>query len=138
LAMAALWVRSYWRQDGLVACGLSVHSGSGLVLLKWWGKSPYDEHRLRWESDPDLGWYQSVPMFGVFVRQSPAPGMSKYHWWLPLWLPMGITAVGFCFAWRRSRQFPSGYCAHCGYDLRATPDRCPECGSISKPVATAA
>lgn len=53
---------------------------------------------------------------------------------LPLW-PIVLTAAFLPFRWmrarcRRNNREREGCCITCGYDLRATPDRCPECGTI--------
>jgi hypothetical protein len=52
----------------------------------------------------------------------------------PLWLPE-LILIGATGAWilrrrRYRRRHKRGLCPSCGYDLRATPDRCPECGRI--------
>jgi hypothetical protein len=62
---------------------------------------------------------------GVVIRRS---------WGLvfPMWIPVGLlAAVPTTRLLRRScrRRYRQGLCPACGYDLRATPGRCPECGT---------
>jgi hypothetical protein len=57
--------------------------------------------------------------------------------WITLEAPLFAVAALFALApsygvwrrWRDRRRRDAAKCITCGYDLRATPDRCPECGT---------
>ena len=55
-------------------------------------------------------------------------GWEGYHGVsFPLWLPAAAFAA-LPVARFLQRRHRAGHCTACGYDLRATPGRCPECG----------
>jgi hypothetical protein len=70
-----------------------------------------------------------------------APGWNVHaieyeiHYW-PLTFLLAIAPATRVIAeFRRRRRLAAGHCTSCGYDLRATPDRCPECGADAVSVA---
>jgi hypothetical protein len=54
--------------------------------------------------------------------------------WLPAWfLALGTMVAPSLWLWRyvqRRRARGMNLCRNCGYDLRASPERCPECGTV--------
>src|SRR5687768_2257204 len=70
----------------------------------------------------------------LFQREVPEP------WGPRLWLGLEPAALAafllaawslYRFIIHRRRSHRPGFCRACGYDLRATPGRCPECGTIA-------
>lgn len=59
--------------------------------------------------------------------------ITKHRVIFPLWFVMllsGVCPAWWIYTWRRRRvRHAAGLCRKCGYDLRATPTRCPECGT---------
>jgi hypothetical protein len=76
------------------------------------------------------GWY-TVRNAGA-VRS--ATGVMPF-WWITAAtaaMPLRWAAVRLRSHLRTRRQNRVGLCPACGYDLRASPDRCPECGTPAK------
>jgi hypothetical protein len=126
----ALWPVSYWRSIGVVAelwtnfyAGIVCHRGS---IALFWRHGPYVVARFDWfaepaRTDPRIHQFLNFLWSSAFVT---AIG-------IPLWL-CSIVFAYLAIRLLRTPKLPTpGLCSTCGYDLRATPDRCPECGTIA-------
>jgi hypothetical protein len=55
---------------------------------------------------------------------------------VPLWIfALPLVIPWLPALWRGKRERGGQYCPQCGYDLRATPERCPECGRIPNNIS---
>ena len=151
VAACVLWARSYWVAD-TVARFWSVHyvevasAGGGVEVRRFTYPRPAprspQELRVRYEwrpPRPGRGTVGGRLGFGrsSFRRPDGAYVMTLYvaPWWslaLLAALPAAPQLWAFRRARARQRRADAGLCARCGYDLRATPGRCPECGTEAR------
>ena len=162
VATAALWVRSYWTKSLAsystrgMTYGISPQSGR-IFVWKETNHDPFERGRKyllsqpsRWtfgEDDATYGYYgaprDEIRSVGGIGWASGLAGYldhdgSTYPYSIvrvPYWaIEASLVLLTTVFAIRIWRRVKPNHCVRCGYDLRATPERCPECGTaVTKP-----
>lgn len=150
---------AWWRPGGVGR----VQSVQGCAVLelrryRWWGAVvPWTGLRYEHEKLSPLG--PVNPMAWMYVLNVDRGDTFVtwehlgfgWYWWqsrdgnnligaavVPYWFPASLAALlplWWVVGWWRSRGRPRlNLCRKCGYDLRATPERCPECGTVARKV----
>jgi hypothetical protein len=152
VATAVLWVRSYWVRDqwrhgnGYRTRSLTSQRGQ-LCISGYRFTSDMGRERFTWQAEPG-GVFRGERSWSGFGhsthvdRQMSNGAVEVYMFysafWVPHWAAVLLSALapaGQVRTYLRRRHLDRrrqrGQCASCGYDLRSTPGRCPECGTAT-------
>jgi hypothetical protein len=149
VATCVLWATSYVGPPILLANRAgAIESGGGTLAVRWHSDGPPFAPAERLITFP----LPRLPN-GAFDIPPHARGTAGFRYWeanvsvvglrwqmgvrvvfLPYWAAVVTLAVlpvvRLGLSHRRRGRWQTGLCPSCGYDLRATPDRCPECGAV--------
>lgn len=104
------------------------------------GRRSPDEFRWdTWHPQPDMnltGYHLSPLGFGTSLTPSDIRSGAWFYVAAPHWLLAALFALApaafLVGKVRVIRRVNRGRCPSCGYDLRASPCRCPECGTLAE------
>lgn len=124
---------------------LHIISTCGMLIAEYHG-TYFNEGYRGPVQVPRWGWFENrgtAPFDDAddFALTSGGIGTGYYHFTniivVRYWQPALLLSIlplfrlnGMIRRYRRSRTHFRGLCVNCGYDLRATPERCPECGTL--------
>ncbi len=137
LATACLWVRSHFIADDLLLSDRTLcKSSSGRVVLIAWNREmvyvPGEDYLAERQVEESSWHLPGIEHFRFVGFREIRWTVTVFRWWLLIAVPCVLLLPALLVALRhrrKSRWQRNGLCPTCGYDLRATPERCPECGT---------
>ena len=137
LSLRSYRVKDKWEYVSRAGWSWLIISKQGRVDLLYSASAPHDDYGWTYiRSAPGSmgGTDYGKRLLGFGTDVAPAGGRYVN---VPYWFLILVTAVWPLIMARRElrrwRRFGRGLCPVCGYDLRASTDRCPECGTAVPP-----
>lgn len=123
--LASLMLEIRWLRP-VAAGAVDIHIVKGTVFLDWW--TPATPHAWGWTlstaMDESFKWRWRPGCNSIQTST-----FSSRAYWLPLWMPLVVTAQCTALFVRTVRRRRTASCPSCGYDLSGnTSGVCPECG----------
>ena len=139
-ALLPFWYRSHQGPEFVKYASpnhwfISLTSGHGTVDLLYIADWPGEPELLTGRRDPSVMYatrYEKRFLGFATAAQTNGGRYVVIPYWFLVTCCIGMAVIS-ARSWHRRRNILlEGRCKRCGYDLRATPARCPECGTAAE------